>query len=37
MGSTILSLSVKQVPSKVINLDSISVEFAEGGDLIGES
>lgn len=36
-GSIVLNLNVKQVPAKIINLDNIAVEFAEGGDMIGDS
>jgi hypothetical protein len=35
MGSAILTIFTKQVPSKVLLLDNITVFFVEGGDIIG--
>jgi hypothetical protein len=35
IGSIILSLSVKQVPAKILTLTNVTVAFVEGGDLIG--
>jgi len=35
MGSAILTIFTKQVPSTVLLLDNITVFFVEGGDIIG--
>lgn len=37
VGSVILNLSPKQVSSKVLTLSSITVNFIEGGDMLGDS